>query len=236
MARPVKLSIFKGKIIAIDGPAGSGKSTTAKLLARRLGYTFLDTGAMYRAVALFALRNGVSFDDANALEQIAARVEIEFKSDEEKGQLIFLNNEDVTEAIRTPEATHGSSAVAVYPGVRREMVRRQRLMGQKGNIVAEGRDTTSVVFRDADLKIYLKADLKTRAQRRLLEAVHRGETTTLEEQERLLTERDQNDSGRKESPLKQMPDAVVVDTTSLTIEGQVEKIIQLARHAFSGKK
>lgn len=235
MAMPVKLTTFKGKIIAIDGPAGSGKSTTAKLLARRLGYTFLDTGAMYRAVALFALRNGVPFDDADALEQLASRADIEFKNDEEKGQLIFLNNKDVTDAIRTPEATHGSSAVAVHPGVRREMVRRQRMMGQKGNIVAEGRDTTSVVFQDADLKIYLKADLKTRAQRRLLEAIHRGETTTLEEQVKLLTDRDENDTGRKESPLTQVPDAIVVDTTSMTIEEQVETIIQLARQAFSGK-
>jgi len=235
MAMPEKLTTFTGKIIAIDGPAGSGKSTTAKLLARRLGFTFLDTGAMYRAVALFALRNGVSFDDIKTLEQIAARVDIRFENDEEKGQLIFLNNEDVTDAIRTPEATHGSSAVAVHPGVRREMVRRQRQMGQKGNIVAEGRDTTSVVFTHADLKIYLNADLKTRAQRRLLEANQRGESTTPEEQERLLTERDANDTGRKESPLTQVPDAVVVDTTSLTIEEQVEKIIELARQAFAGK-
>jgi cytidylate kinase len=160
---------------------------------------------------------------------------IEFVNDEEKGQLIFLNGKNVTEAIRTPEATRGSSVVAVHPGVRQEMVRRQQALGQKGSLVAEGRDTTSVVFRNADLKIYLEADLETRAERRRLEAVNRGETTTLEEQKRKITERDSNDTGRKDSPLTQVSDAVVVDTTELTIEEQVEKIIRLAQNAFAEK-
>jgi CMP/dCMP kinase len=233
MTVPIKLASFVGKIIAIDGPAGSGKSTTAKALAQRLGYTFLDTGAMYRAVALFALRNGLSLDDGNALTQIAAKVRIEFKNDEIKGQLVFLNGEDVTEAIRTPEATRGSSAVAVHAGVRKEMVLRQQNMARKGSIVAEGRDTTSVVFPRADLKVYLTADPKTRARRRFLEAVHRGENTTIEEQEKLIMDRDMNDSNRKESPLKQVKEAVVVDTTGLSIDEQVDTIIHLARKAFS---
>jgi cytidylate kinase len=234
MAMPIKLSAFKGKIIAIDGPAGSGKSTTAKLLAKQLGFVYLDTGAMYRSLAVFALRNGVSLEDANALAQIAARIEIEFKADDERGQLTFLNGEDGTDAIRTPEATRGASAVAVFGNVRAEMVRRQQAMGKKGSIVAEGRDTTSVVFAQADLKVYLTADLKTRAERRFLEAMHQGDLTTVEEQITLLKQRDENDSGRKESPLTQVKDAVVVDTTSLTIDEQIEKIIQLARKAFAG--
>ena len=232
MAVPIKLTALKGKIIAIDGPAGSGKSTTAKLLAERMGYTYLDTGAMYRAVALFALRNGVSFEDTNAMEQIAAKVKIEFRSEGDKGQLIFLNGEDVSDAIRTAEATRGSSAVAVHAGVRRELVKCQQEMGKIGGIVAEGRDTTSVVFPRADLKIYLKADLEARARRRFLELTHKGESTSMEEQMELLTARDENDTGRKVSPLVLVSDAIVVDTSALTIEGQVEAIVKLALEAF----
>lgn len=229
------LKTFEGKIIAIDGPAGSGKSTTAKLLAQRLGFTYLDTGAMYRAVALAALRRNIPWSDGDAVAEIASHVVIEFVPDSSHGQLTLLDGEDVTEAIRLPEATAGSSAVAVHPGVRAEMVKRQKELGRHGNIVAEGRDTTSVVFPHADLKIYLVADIKTRAQRRYLEAVGRGEQTTVEEQIRLLEARDKNDSERAVSPLTQVPDAVLVDTTGLTIEGQVEKIITLALRAFSSR-
>ena len=235
MAAKDKSAPIMGMIIAIDGPAGSGKSTTARLLAQRLGFTYLDTGAMYRAVALAALRQGVSFDDAAGLERLAAAAKIEFVNDPERGQLLFLDGEDVTEAIRTPEATRGSSAVAVYAGVRREMVKRQMVMGRKGNIVAEGRDTTSVVFPGADLKIYLVADLKTRATRRCLEAAARGETTTVEEQQRLVAARDRNDSGRAHSPLTRVDDAVEVDTSGLTIDQQVDKIVALARKAIVKK-
>jgi cytidylate kinase len=188
---------------------------------------------MYRAVAVLARRNGVAYDDAEAVTAIAAGVEIEFKTDPERGQMVFLNGEDVTDAIRTPEATRGSSAVAVHPGVRAEMVRRQKEMGRKGGLVAEGRDTTSVVFTDADLKVYLDADLKARAYRRYLEATQRGEETTPEQQEKLLEARDQNDKGRAESPLIEVPDAVRVDTTEMTIKQQVDKIIEVAREKFA---
>ncbi len=236
MAVPIKLSSFTGKVIAIDGPAGSGKSTTAKMLAQRLGFTYLDTGAMYRAVALFALRNSVALEDANALAQIAAKVTIEFEHGDNGQQRVLLNGEDVTDEIRSPEATRGASAVAVHPGVRREMVSRQQAMGKKGSIVAEGRDTTSVVFPRADLKVFLRADVKTRAQRRFLEAIHRGEDTTLEEQEKLIIARDKNDSERSESPLIQVPGAIAVDTSAMSIEEQVETIISHARKAFSRPK
>lgn len=233
MAVSENSSDFEGKIIAIDGPAGSGKSTTARLLAKRLGFTYLDTGAMYRAVALAALNEGVSFDDAEALAEIAARVVIEFRNDPERDQLIFLNGKDVTEAIREPEPTYGSSAVAVFPEVRHHLVRRQKEIGMGGNVVAEGRDTTSVVFADADLKVYLDADLETRATRRRLEAEQRGEETSVEEQKRLLIERDRNDSMREASPLTRVSDAVVIDTTDMTIEEQVNAVIDLARKVFA---
>jgi cytidylate kinase len=163
-------------------------------------------------------------------------VKIEFEPDAEKGQRVLLNGEDVTEAIRMPEATRGSSLVAVHAGIRRELVMRQQAMGKKGSIVVEGRDTTSVVFPRADLKIYMMADTRIRAQRRFLEAMHRNEKTTIDEQVKLLNKRDTNDSTRKSSPLKQMPDAVVVDTSSLTVEEQVETIIQHARKAFIRSK
>ena len=235
MSNSENFTAFQGKIIAIDGPAGSGKSTTAKLLAQHLGFTYLDTGAMYRAVALAAIRQGVAFSDAEKVAKIASKVHIKFVAEKTRGQLTLLDGEDVTEAIRSPEATAGSSAVAVHPGVRREMVKRQMELGGNGNIVAEGRDTTSVVFPHADLKIYLVADLKTRAQRRYLEAIARGDETTVEEQERLLEARDKNDTGRAASPLTQVADAVLVDTSGLTIEQQVDKIIALARRTFAAR-
>ncbi|MFH1700399.1 MAG: (d)CMP kinase [Candidatus Zixiibacteriota bacterium] len=234
MAIPIKLLSFQGKIIAIDGPAGSGKSTTARMLANQLGFTYLDTGAMYRAVALFALRHSVSFDDENALAQIVAKISIEFQNHPEKGQLVFLNGEDVTDAIRTPEATEGSSAIAIHPKVREILVAMQRKMGKNGSIVVEGRDTTSVVFPRADLKVYLDADIKVRAQRRFLEAIENGHSTTIEEQIEKLKTRDKNDSNRKASPLKKVTEAVVVDTTRMSIEEQVETIIKIAGKKLAG--
>jgi len=228
MSKPYRLQGLSGKIIAIDGPAGSGKSTTARLLAARLGYDYLDTGAMYRAVALFALRHEVSTEDARALEAIAGKVLIDFRMIDDVNH-VYLNGEDVTEAIRTPEVTEAVSPVSAHGGVRRALVKRQRQMAEKGNVVAEGRDTTSVVFPDADLKVYLDASLEERARRRMIELSRQGLGSSLEEQCKLLAARDKYDSGRSHSPLTKTRDAVLVDTSHLNIEEQVEKIVRLIK-------
>jgi cytidylate kinase len=232
MSKPYRLSVFEGKIIAIDGPAGSGKSTTARLLALRLGYIYLDTGAMYRAVTLFGLKNNILPKDGVALSEASRKLSLEFRIEENTNKT-FLNGADVTYLIRTPEVTKAVSAVSAHPGVREAMVRQQREIGRKGNVVAEGRDTTSVVFPEADLKIYLDASLAERARRRVLDFARMNIPTTVEEQTKELTRRDALDSGRSASPLMRTGDAVVVDTTNLTIEEQVDRIIKLAKSRFT---
>ncbi len=225
------LSWLKGRIIAIDGPAGSGKSTTAKLVAARLGYAYLDTGAMYRALTHYALENGVSTSDNVALGRLAETLPITFKTDSDLNR-VFMAGQDVTNEIRTPEVTRHVSEVAAHKEVREAMVRQQMEMGKVGSIVAEGRDTTTVVFRDAHLKIYLDASVEERASRRLLELTHAGVATNLEELKKEIQRRDDYDSGREHSPLTRAPGVIVVDTTELTIEGQVEHILSLAKDEF----
>jgi cytidylate kinase len=228
MSRGIRLSVLEGRVIAIDGPAGSGKSTTARLLASMLGYTYLDTGAMYRAVALFALQHQIDVNDARALEAVAEKVVIFFKLDGDLNR-VLLNGEDVTEAIRSPEVTTAVSPVSAHVGVRRAMVARQREMARDGNVVAEGRDTASVVFPDADLKVYLDAAIEERARRRLIDFARQGISSSLEEQISLLQKRDRYDSDRTNSPLIRTHDSVLIDTTNLNIEEQVERIIKLAK-------
>jgi len=228
MSTNYKLSALAGKIIAIDGPAGSGKSTTARLLASKIGYTFLDTGAMYRVVAWVAIKKGISVDDGESLEMISRQVEISFEMDGEINR-VFLFGKDMTDEIRTLEVTKAVSPVSVHSGVRTAMVKRQRDLAKDGSIVAEGRDTTSVVFPNADLKIFLDASIEERARRRQLELVRKGISTDFEELKKDIIERDKRDSGRENSPLTKMADAVVIDTTSLTIEDQVERIIRLIK-------
>lgn len=217
---------LKGKIIAIDGPAGSGKSTTAKILAARLGFVYLDTGAMYRALTYFALKNDIAPSDGAELAVMAERVPIEFETHEDVNR-VFINGEDVTKQIRTPEVTRHVSEVSAHKDVRAAMVAKQRRMGQKGSIVAEGRDTTTVVFTNADVKIYLAASVEERAKRRVRDLARMGISATLPEQVADINRRDSYDSNREHSPLKQAPGALVVDTTDMTIEGQVDYIISL---------
>ncbi len=227
---PTKINLprLKGKIIAIDGPAGSGKSTTSKLLAARLGYTYLDTGAMYRALTYFALKNGIAASDGPKLAALANKLPIQFETSEEVNR-VFINGEDVTAEIRTPEVTKHVSEVSAHKGVREAMVTKQKKLGKDGSIVAEGRDTTTVVFPAADIKIFLQASVKERARRRLLDLTKMGISTTVEEQEADIKRRDDHDSNRQHSPLTKAKDAYTVDTTDMTIEGQVDFIISLIR-------
>ena len=222
----IKLPRLEGKIIAIDGPAGAGKSTTAQILADRLGFMYLDTGAMYRALTWLALENGISPGDGKKLAVLASKVPLEFKLEDDIKH-VLINGIDVTEEIRTPEVTNHVSEVSAHEEVRKAMVTRQRQLAGKGSVVAEGRDTTTVVFPGADIKIYLDATVQQRAERRLLELVRKGISTTIEEQEADILRRDKYDSQRTHSPLTKASDAFVVDTSEMTIEGQVDHILAL---------
>ena len=211
-------------VVAIDGPAGAGKSTIAKRLADRLGFIYIDTGAMYRAVALWAVRQKVEVTDMHRMEQLAIAAEIELAPGR-----ISLNGEDVTEAIRTPEVSSGASKVAVIPGVRRAMVAKQRAMGERSSVVMEGRDIGTVVFPNAQVKIFLDANPEERVRRRLEEGRARGETLSAAQLAAQMKERDQRDSTRADAPLAQAPDAVYLDSTPLGIEEVVEAIMKIVR-------
>ncbi len=227
-------SLPKNCIIALDGPAGSGKSTTARLLAARLKYNYLDTGAMYRALTVLCLRRRILPSDGLLLKRLADEMKIRFETHTDVNR-IFVNDEDLTERIRTPEVTRHVSEVSAHRGVREAMVAKQQELGKDGNIVAEGRDTTTVVFPNAHLKIYLDASLECRAQRRLLDLVKMGIETSLEEQESDLRRRDSFDSGRQHSPLRRAEDAHMIDTTILTIDEQVDRIVALLKAAAKAK-
>ncbi len=219
---------MKKRVIAIDGPAGSGKSSTARLLAGKLGFTYLDTGAMYRSVTLAAIEGGVNLNDESGVTRIARDIEIEIVPGESTDR-IFIDGRDVTLEIREPRVDAGVSMVSSYKNVRKGMVELQRKIASQADIVAEGRDMGTIVFPDADLKIYLVADLETRAVRRCRQLNGVGIETSIEEQIASLASRDLFDSGRDHSPLKKADDAIVVDTTDLSLSGQVEKVYEMAR-------
>lgn len=217
--------------MAIDGPAGAGKSTLARRLAARLGYLYIDTGAMYRAVALWAIREQISLDDAPRLEQLAAHAVIGLRD-----ARVELNGEDVTAAIRAPEIGEAASRVSALPAVRRAMVRQQQQMGETASVVMEGRDIGTVVFPLAEVKIYLDAEPRVRAERRLRDLEAQGQPAPVEEVELDIRRRDERDRTRADSPLQQAPDAVYFDSTGLSPDEVEEGLLRIVRERTSNGK
>jgi cytidylate kinase len=215
-------------VIAIDGPAGAGKSTIARAVAEKLGYTYIDTGAMYRAIALWALRTGTAPSDAQKLEQLAISADIELLPQ----RRVRLNGLDVTDAIRAPEISALASQVASIGVVRAAMVANQRELAKRGNVVMEGRDIGSVVFPEARVKIFLDADPSERVRRRAVDLPDEHPETLAAQ----IAERDQRDRNRTESPLLQAPDATYLDSTGMTPEQVEEAILGIVRAKISNGK
>jgi CMP/dCMP kinase len=216
------------KIIAIDGPAGAGKSTIARRVAARLGFTYIDTGAMYRALALWALRQNLNPSDIHRMEQLALAADIALDT---ANACVFLNSEDVSEAIRTPEVSDAASRVSAISPVRRVMVDKQRAIAAAQNVVMEGRDIGTVVFPDAQVKIFLDAHPEARVDRRQSQTGGAKPEVAGE-----IAERDRRDTTRPDSPLAQAPDAVYIDTTQLSIEEVEEAVLRLVRERISNGK
>jgi cytidylate kinase len=221
-------SALKGMIVAIDGPAGSGKSTTASMLAERLGFVYLDTGAMYRGVTLAVLESGIEPEDEEAVVSVAEGMELEFRSTDD-GTALYVDGIDVEKEIRSPDVSRFVSPVSRHPGVRRAMVRIQRHIARDGGVVAEGRDIGSVVFPYAHVKVFLVADIGARSERRRRQLHDMGIEQSLGEIRENIVRRDEIDSGRAHSPLLKPAGAVLVDTSALSIDQQVDVIEEEVR-------
>lgn len=220
-------------IVAIDGPASSGKSTTAKLLAEKLGYLYIDTGAMYRAITLLAIRHKI-LDNQEAIIRLAKEVDIQLRF--EKGQTsVLVDGIDVSEEIRSMEVSKHVSPVSKIEEVRKIMVQKQRMMGKNGGVVMEGRDITTVVFPDADVKIFLTATIEERANRRFKEYNAKGIDLTFDQVVENIRDRDRIDSSREVSPLMKSKDAIEIDTSNLTIDEQVNLILEKVKELLSNR-
>lgn len=217
--------------IAIDGPVGAGKSSIADQVAQRLSILHLDTGAMYRAFGLYALRSGTDLASEAALSALAEDVDVQVKY-ENGAQRTLLFGEDVSELIRTGEVSAAASAVSKWPAVRRRMVRAQQEMARTADMLIDGRDIGTVVLRDSPCKIFLTAAAEERARRRYLQQMEKGDTTPYEQVLRELNARDEQDMNRKTDPLRQAEDAVLVDSTNMTQEETVEAIVRIVEEVY----
>ena len=213
--------------IAIDGPAGAGKSTIAKEVSRRLGFIYVDTGAMYRTMALYVLRSGIDSKDAKKVEEACAAVDVSLRY-EDGAQQVLLNGENVTGLIRTEEVGNTASVISVYAPVRAKLVQLQQALAARENVIMDGRDIGTCVLPDAPLKIYLTASVQVRAMRRFKELTEKQVTCDLAQIERDIEERDERDMNREQSPLRQAEDAVFVDGSQMTVEEVIGTILSLA--------
>lgn len=214
--------------VAVDGPAGAGKSSISKIVAKKLGYLYIDTGAMYRSVTWAVLHNHIDINDQKAVEALLPELDLTMEASDDSCK-VFIAGQDVTDFIRTPQVNNSVSIVASYKGVRQYLVERQRLMAKAGGVILDGRDIGSVVLPNADLKIYLTASVEARAMRRYLEVQGTSNEQTLEDIKDSVMQRDDMDKNRKESPLIQVEDAVLVDSSNMTFDETVEHILHLVQ-------
>jgi cytidylate kinase len=231
----VGISKRKRLTIAIDGPSGAGKSTVARSLAKRLGYVYIDTGAMYRSVALRAKEKGISPEDESALNQLASSLRITFVTEGEQAH-VFCDGKDITLAVRTPEISRLASYISKQQGVREALVQMQREMGKEGGVILEGRDIGTVVFPDADVKFYLDAESDERVRRRYHEMVQKGVKVDFKETQEELVQRDHHDMHRIHSPLKKANDAVFIDSTHRSVEEVVEEMVCIVTAKVRGSE
>ena len=217
--------------VAIDGPAGAGKSTIAKMVAKKLGFTYVDTGSMYRAMALACIRAGLTSDEEEKVCEVCASLDVSLEYDDNGAQQVILNGENVNAYIRTEEVGNMTSAIAVYGPVREKLVELQRKLGTKFDVIMDGRDIGTCVLKDAPVKIYLTASSRTRAERRYKELVEKGVECNLDDIEKDIIDRDYRDMNREISPLKQADDAILVDSSNMGIEEVVNELVRIIEEA-----